>query len=186
MCTQKPRFYAKAQTHLRHQTWDVLKNISASSSLPWLCIGDFNKVPSPSEHRGIGTRSNVQIQAFRETTDVCMLMDIGYKGRFWTFEKKVAGGSYTRCRLDRALVSAQWMARFPSASLEHLTATTSDHSPILLDLGSEQGNAGVRTFRYEAMWKSTRNWQGPFSRSGQQQAHVIVSNNYMINCSVSL
>lgn len=26
--------YGKAQTHLRHQTWDTLKNISSSSSLP--------------------------------------------------------------------------------------------------------------------------------------------------------
>ena len=34
--------YDEAQTHLRHETWTVLKNISTLSSLPWLCIGDFN------------------------------------------------------------------------------------------------------------------------------------------------
>lgn len=33
--------YGEAQTHLRHQTWDMMKNISTLSTLPWLCIGDF-------------------------------------------------------------------------------------------------------------------------------------------------
>uniref|UniRef100_A0A8R7UFR7 Uncharacterized protein n=1 Tax=Triticum urartu TaxID=4572 RepID=A0A8R7UFR7_TRIUA len=33
--------YGEAQTHLRHQTWTTLKNISTLSALPWLCLGDF-------------------------------------------------------------------------------------------------------------------------------------------------
>lgn len=122
--------YGEAQTHLRHQTWTVLKNTSTFSTLSWLCIGDFNEVLRPDEHEGVGHRSNAQIQAFREMTDVCMLLDIGYKGRFWTFEKKVAGGTFTRCRLDRALLNNDWMARFPNASLTHLTTATSNHAPF--------------------------------------------------------
>lgn len=67
-----------------------------------------------------------------------MLLDLGYKGNFCTFEKKVSGGSYTRCRLDRALVNAAWMERFPSASVTHLIGATSDHSPLLLAFGSSE------------------------------------------------
>lgn len=54
------------------------------------------------------------MQASRDAMDVFMLLDIGYKGRFWKFEKKVAGGSFAGCRLDRSLGSAQLMARFPT------------------------------------------------------------------------
>ena len=50
--------YGEAQTHLRHQTWTILKNISTISSLPWLCLGDFNEVLRPEEQEGIGERSN--------------------------------------------------------------------------------------------------------------------------------
>ena len=50
--------YGEAQTHLRYKTWDTLKNISTSSSLPWLCLGDFNEVLRPDEHEGVGQRSN--------------------------------------------------------------------------------------------------------------------------------
>ena len=113
--------YGEAQTHILYRTWDTMKNISSLSPLPWLCIGDFNEVLCPTKHEGIGTGSNAQIQAFRDATDVCMLLDIGYKGPFWTFEKKVAGGTYTRCRLDRALGSTDWCSMFPFAGLNHVT-----------------------------------------------------------------
>lgn len=146
--------YGEAQTHLRHQTWTAMKNISTLSTLPWLCMGDFNEVLRSKEHEGIGRRSNAQMQAFPEAIDVCMLLDIGYRGRFWTFEKKVAGGTYTRCRLDRAFGDAQCMSRFPLASLEHLSAASSDHGPILLDFGRAKKPTATRMFRYEAMWET--------------------------------
>ena len=50
--------YGEAQTHMRHQTWTTLKNISTLSCLPRLCLGDFNEVLHPDEHQGVGQRSN--------------------------------------------------------------------------------------------------------------------------------
>ena len=89
-----------------------------------------------------------------------MLLDIGYKGRSWTFEKRVVGGTYTRCRLDRALANKPWMARFATASLEHLMAAMLDHSPLLLDLGRGKRNLHEHTFRYEAMWEKHEELKG--------------------------
>ena len=143
----------EAQTHLRHQTWTVLKNISSLSSLPWICIGDFNEVLCPTEHEGVGQRSNAQIQAFRDTIDVCMLIDLGYKGHFWTFEKKVVGVNYTRVRLDRALATAEWNELFPNAQLKHLSSASSDHCPIISDMTTRK-----KSFRYEVMWETHESW----------------------------
>ena len=81
-------FYGEAQTQSRHQTWDLMRGICSLSALPWLCIGDFNEVLRLEEHQGVANRSNAQIQGFRDAVDDCMLMDVGYQGRFWTFEKK--------------------------------------------------------------------------------------------------
>jgi hypothetical protein len=147
--------YGEAQGNERHKTWDMLKFIKASNPLPWLCIGDFNEVLLREEHMGVNVRSNTQIKAFRETVDVCELMDLGFIGLPWTFEKKVAGGSYCRVRLDRALSTASWSARFPMATLHHLTAAASDHSPILLRLEPEAvREPSAHIFRYEAMWET--------------------------------
>ena len=68
-------------------------------------MGDFNEVLKHDEHDGIGSRSQAQIQGFRDAVDVCGLLDLGYKGTKWTFEKRVAGGTFTRVRLDKALGS---------------------------------------------------------------------------------
>ena len=158
--------YGKAQTPLRHQTWDLMKGISFTSDLPWLCFGDFNEVLQPNEHEGAANRSNAQIQGFRDTVDICMLMDLGYKGRFWTFEKKIAGGAYARVRLDRALASASWMTRFPRASVTHLTSATSDHGPILVNLDDTHNTTRPKhTFRYEVMWESHDTWKETITNS---------------------
>lgn len=88
-----------------------------------------------------------------------MLENLGYQGNFRTFEKKVTGGTYTRVRLDRALASVEWTARFPTAYLKHLTAATSDHTPILLTMHDEQARPAPKPpFRYEVMWETHESW----------------------------
>ena len=108
---------------------------------------------------------------FREMVDVCGLYDLGYEGRMWTFEKKVAGGSYCRVRLDRALVSSDWGVHIPQAKVRHLTAASLDHDPILLRWEQDRrGRHGrkKKMFKYELMWESheefvdmlAQTWQG--------------------------
>jgi hypothetical protein len=114
--------YREAQTHLRFKTWDMLKFIKSSNSLPWMCIGDFNEVLHQSEHEGVQERNLAQIAGFWEMVDVCGLRDLGFEGRRWTYEKKVAGGSFCRVRLDRAVTTADWCARFPNSTVQNLVA----------------------------------------------------------------
>jgi hypothetical protein len=49
--------YGEAQTSERYKTWDMLKHIKSSCSLPWMCIGDFNEVLHQHEHEGVAERS---------------------------------------------------------------------------------------------------------------------------------
>lgn len=67
-------------------------------------IGDFNEVLHHSEYEGVGRRGQTQLDSFRDALDVCGLADLGFVGRQWTFEKKVAGGTYTRVHLDKTVV----------------------------------------------------------------------------------
>ena len=86
--------------------------------------------------------------------DLCGLTDIGYTGTDWTFEKKVAGGTYTRVRLDRCLVNPEWLLALPSTTLTHKSAAGSDHIPILLTLRELHAcTAGPKLFKYETMWE---------------------------------
>jgi hypothetical protein len=88
---------------------------------------------------------------------VCGLVDLGYTGISWTFEKKVVGGTFCRVRLDRALASPSWCARYPLAEVKHLAVVaTSDHILILLSLEPVPASSPKPPpiFRYETMWEA--------------------------------
>ncbi|XP_073367941.1 uncharacterized protein [Aegilops tauschii subsp. strangulata] len=140
--------YGEAKVADRYKTWDTLRSLAGTSSLPWLAMGDFNEVLRQSEHDGVSLRSQSQMDSFRDALDVCCLHDLGHSGLPWTFEKKVAGGSFTRVRLDRAVVDAVWSSLFPSAQLDHVASACSDHSPIVLNFSEELMKIkGARPFK---------------------------------------
>ena len=45
-------FYGAANRSLRFRTWDTMKFLRGESTLPWLCIGDFNEILRPEEQMG--------------------------------------------------------------------------------------------------------------------------------------
>lgn len=146
--------YGEAQVNERYKTWDMMRGIVGANDVPWLVLGDFNEVLYAHEHDGVGNRSQAQMDAFRDALDTCGLSDIGYMGNPWTFEKKVVGGTYTRVRLDRGVANPAWTLAFPSATLEHKTAATSDHVPLYIQYVHE--NACSRApwrFKYELAWE---------------------------------
>ena len=124
--------YGEAQVNERYKTWDTLRGIVGNNNQPWVVVGDFNEVLQGQEHDGVGNRSQAQMDAFQDALDTCELTDIGYTGIPWTFEKKVAGGTFTQVRLDRAVANPSWLMAFPNSQLEHKYAATSDHIPIFL------------------------------------------------------
>ncbi|XP_073367662.1 uncharacterized protein [Aegilops tauschii subsp. strangulata] len=94
------------------------------------------------------------MEGFRDALDVCGLLDLGHKGRWWTFEKRVAGGTYTRVRLHRAVADAAWSTIFPFAEVSNETAACSDHGPIVLKLtDDEEATRKPKSFKYEVMWE---------------------------------
>jgi hypothetical protein len=140
------------------KTWDLMKFLCTESDLPWICVGDYNEVLRPEEHFGVGERDPSQMRGFREAVDVCGLIDLGYIGRDWTFEKKVRGGLYTRVRLDRGLATTSWWDRFPDAVVRHLTAAKSDHCPLLVVMERSERRRRhddrPSQFSYELMWEA--------------------------------
>ena len=145
-------FYGEATRSLRYKTWETMKRLRGESTLPWLCIGDFNEILRQEEQMEPNTRDSAQMAGFRDAVDICGLSDIGYMVLDWTFERRVTGGQFCRVRLDRALASPSWSFLFPFATLEHLTAAKSDHCLILLKTDIETGyqrTLGKKPFRYE-------------------------------------
>ena len=98
-------FYGNLETSKRQESWLLLKRLSSLNSLPWVCLGDFNKLMDSSEKEGGCTRPAKQMEAFCDAINMCNLHDMGYSGQDFTWNRRLDSRGWVRKRLDRALVS---------------------------------------------------------------------------------
>ena len=70
-------------------------------------------------------------------------------------------------RLDKGVVSYEWLTKFPTGRVRHLNYFTSNHRPILLslDVDGERHNWRRKSFRFEAMWVSNPGWKDTITRA---------------------
>lgn len=60
-----------------------------------------------------------------------------------------------RERLDRFLVSDEWLIAFPSPDTINLPIVNSDHGPIVLNFNKDAPHvSGTRAVRFEPLWLS--------------------------------
>lgn len=88
---------------------------------------------------------------FRDCVANCGLMDLGFCGHPFAWTNKQFGRNFICKRLDRAFANGEWCNAFPNAKVYHLSASSSDHSPILLDT-HDQNPRPRKPFRYEIAW----------------------------------
>lgn len=73
-------------------------------------------------------------------------------GHPYTWERKDGEDSWTEVRLDRALASLSFVSYFKEAKLYNLEISTSDHSPILLEIHKVVYTTVTRKFKFENAW----------------------------------
>ncbi|KAA3462946.1 non-ltr retroelement reverse transcriptase [Gossypium australe] len=126
-------FYGNPVESLTAMSWDLLCHLHHNNTGPWLVVGDFNKITSSFEKRGGQLRSESQIAQFRNALEACDLVDMGFSGRWFAWERGRFQATNIRERLDRGVANSDWLDLFHSYSVKHLNYSFSDHCPILID-----------------------------------------------------
>lgn len=72
------------------------------------------------------------MKQFRDAINRCNLRDIGYNGSTFTWRRRLGSPGWVQERLDRALVSTNWVGMLPCSKVFHIASSTSDHSILLL------------------------------------------------------
>ncbi|XP_060972631.1 uncharacterized protein LOC133038482 [Cannabis sativa] len=144
--------YGEPNRELRFRTWDLLRSIKNDSTLPWCLMGDWNNLGSQTEKRGGRKYPDRLIEGFLEAMADCNLIDLPLVGYPFTWEKGRNSANWIEERLDKALVSHEWISTFPQATLHNLEISTSDHCPILLILKGVSPAYSFVSFRFENAW----------------------------------
>ncbi|KAK7396803.1 hypothetical protein VNO78_17962 [Psophocarpus tetragonolobus] len=85
--------YASAIPNVRMQLWRHLKELHTAFQCPWVIIGDFNDILLASEqHADIFNHSRAE--AFASVLDDCSLMDLGFFGCNFTWQRPGPRGRF--------------------------------------------------------------------------------------------
>lgn len=148
-------FYGESRRELRFRSWERLKLLNDQSSLPWLCVGDFNEVLHASEHFGGAGRSERQMEGFREAVSVCGFTDLGFIGLPYTWDNRQDADHNIKVRLDRGLATDPFLGLYREVKVWNIQTTISDHSCLVVECLEHTTGRRRRkkNFRYENMWQ---------------------------------
>lgn len=111
---------------------------------------DFNEIVRADGKQGRLSRSENQMQRFRDVLDDCRFLDLGFTGPSFTWTNNRTD-DMTWERLDRAVATPEWLLQFPTVRVHHLEGRWSDHKPLWV--GTDQVRQQYRKpFRFEEMW----------------------------------
>ena len=142
--------YAPCDTAGKRELWEELKQLKASNPEGvWCFLEDFNSIRSMEERSGSSQRTvGVYDSAgFNDRISDMELQEIKCFGSRFTWCRP--NGS-VRSRLDRCLVSEQWLVKWPDSSQQVLHRDYSDHCPILLK--TDMVDWGPKPFRVMDCW----------------------------------
>lgn len=112
----------------RRSLWINLNMISASLSCPWLLIGDFNNILSPTDRFNGAETSAYEMQDFADCYSDLRLGSLNSHGFAFTW----TNGRVWR-KLDRALCNQLWFNSFDNSSCEVVDfESISDHTPLVV------------------------------------------------------
>ncbi|KAA3479296.1 reverse transcriptase [Gossypium australe] len=145
-------FYGSPYLKDKNIAWDVLRRLSYENPHPWLEAGDFNEILFGFEKKGGGTRDQGRMDAFRDILEECQLMDIGYSGTWFTWERGNLPETSIRERLDRGVANEKWITLFPMGRVQHLSFSMSDHCPLLISKDYPKSYSAQQKFHFESWW----------------------------------
>lgn len=77
--------------------------------------------------------------------------------------RRLSDATFKGARLDRALCTVDWKARFPNAFVKHLPRVKSDHSPLLIHFKGEEEGMKLKHFTFQAAWLTHPNFMNAVS-----------------------
>ncbi|KAH1238295.1 Transposon TX1 uncharacterized protein [Glycine max] len=149
--------YAPCDLAGKRLMWDDLKQMRASKPPGiWCFMGDFNSIRNQDERFSLSqSRADpLSISEFNSWIAEMELQEIKCIGSTYTW---IRPNARVKSRLDRFLVSDQWLLSWPDSSHYTLPRDFSDHCPIILQ--TKKVDWGPKPFRVADWWLHQKGYQ---------------------------
>lgn len=143
--------YASCSLEEKRQLWAELEDWRSRSSIKcWCILGDFNAVRESNERRGTMTFSSQlrrDSELFNDFIHSMELVDVSLVGKRFTWFRP---NGTSMSRLDRFLVSLEWLEQWPHSVQQVMDRDFSDHCPVILKHMNQDW--GPKPFRVLNCW----------------------------------
>ncbi|GKU90763.1 hypothetical protein SLEP1_g4714 [Rubroshorea leprosula] len=138
--------YSPCDIEGKRLLWEEIKKAVTTSRGNWCVLGDFNAVKS--QHERVGSSGNIrEMREFKQFIHDSGLVDLPLVGRKFTCYHS-NGNAISR--LDRILLSEEWLLNWEDVTQWGLKRTISDHCPVILK--NEKVDWGPKPFRLFDVW----------------------------------
>lgn len=120
-------YYGCPEREKRHESWNMLRDLALRSELPWCIIDDFNDIMLETEKQGGCEQPRRLSEGFTAAINDCQLLDLGFNGSMFTWERSRGSDRWVQERLDRGLANKQWIDMFPQDEVMVLDVSKFDH-----------------------------------------------------------
>ena len=136
--------YNSCHKEERSMIWNSIVEFYNAKNLPCLIFGDFNEVLESVE-RGSLLASQSGMNDFRNFIQGMYLTEIKASNGCFTWHR-----GHAKSKLDRLLISPEWLELFPHMSVVILNRSISDHNPLIVQ--TEEYDSGPKPFRFQNCW----------------------------------
>lgn len=102
--------YGNSVRGLDYKTWALMNRLRDHIDMSWVLGGDFNEITDSSEKKGGLDRIELNMCSFRDTINVCGVMDPSYIGPKFTWCNKHVNKGIIWERLDCFLINHNLMS----------------------------------------------------------------------------
>lgn len=148
--------YSPCNIQNKRTLWDTIKQMKAANQGSFWCIlGDFNNIRNPTERVGVCQRviEDNSMREFNEWIEELEVEEAPRVGRKFTWFRP---NGAAKSKLDRFLVSPDWLTKWPGCLQQPLDRNFSDHGPVLLR--SMFVDWGPKPFRILNCWLSDKSF----------------------------
>jgi exonuclease III len=159
--------YSKCNLRDKRRLWqEVLMTRRGFGEIVWCIVGDFNSITNSIERRGSSGGNGVgrEMEEFGDFLRQLELVDMSLLGRQFTWFHP---NGNVMSRLDRVLLSAEWLNLWGVPNVWVAARDVSDHCPLIIKYSNEDW--GPKPFRFNNFWLRHKDFKEVVSNAWNSQ-----------------